>query len=362
MALQTANQFNLSPDIVGGVTRGMQAGQNIANQFRLAQMQAQEAPMRQQLLAQQVAAQEQAQQQALTEQQRQEQISNINAHARAANIIKPFIEKGDILGASTQLEQMAQLLPPNSVKFLEENLATGNLDAISNQIQSIETLQAQLNVPQTLEAQKLALRERELEQRKELIEGEAERAGEKEAAKVKAKAEAEAEKVDLIASTKSAIASAVETAKIQAKDKGETLTSLGQAKAALPGLNNVVDQLRELAPIATSTIGGKIFDTAVKELGFGSTKGADARAKFIAVVNNQVIPLLKPTFGGAFTFQEGEALKATMGDPDATPSQKLEQLDAFIANKVREIEAKEARLDQEQPKRIRFDAQGNIIQ
>ena len=35
MALQTANQFNLSPDIAGNLSAGIQGGQNIANQFQL---------------------------------------------------------------------------------------------------------------------------------------------------------------------------------------------------------------------------------------------------------------------------------------------------------------------------------------
>jgi hypothetical protein len=151
------------------------------------------------------------------------------------------------------------------------------------------------------------------------------------------------------ASFKPQIVKAVKQAEAEAKSRGETLSALNRSKAALPGLNEAVSQLRELAPIATSTFGGKAFDFAVKESGFGSTKGATARAKFIAIVNNQVLPLLKETFGAAFTFQEGEALKATMGDPDASPEEKLAQLDAFIAQKQRDIATKEAELSPNQP-------------
>jgi len=137
------------------------------------------------------------------------------------------------------------------------------------------------------------------------------------------------------------IEAAVKQAKKEAEAKGESLTALNQSRAALPGLLETVDTLRELAPIATSTLGGKIFDTAVKESGFGSTKGATAKAKFIAIINNQVLPLLKPTFGAAFTVSEGDALKATMGDPDASPAEKMAQLDAFIDQKKRSIETSE---------------------
>lgn len=163
------------------------------------------------------------------------------------------------------------------------------------------------------------------------------------------------------------IAKALQLAKIEAKAQGEALTDLKTMESALPILKESVAELRELAQIATSTIGGKIFDTAVKQTGFGSTKGATARAKFIAIINNQVLPLLKPTFGAAFTVSEGEALKATMGDPDATPEEKMAQLDAFLEQKERDVRTKTSEVESftgEAPAAqvINFDAQGNIIQ
>ena len=56
------------------------------------------------------------------------------------------------------------------------------------------------------------------------------------------------------------------------------------------------------------------------------------------------LPLLKPTFGAAFTVAEGESLKATMGDPNATPEEKMAQLDAFIEQKMRTIGTKRREL------------------
>ena len=141
------------------------------------------------------------------------------------------------------------------------------------------------------------------------------------------------------------IKSLVKLAEKEATERGDTITALQRSKAALPGLIDSVGQLKELAMIATSTIGGSVFDFAVKQTGFGSTKGATAKAKFIAIVNNQVLPLLKETFGAAFTATEGESLKATMGDPNASPDEKMAQLDAFIAQKVRDIQTKETQLD-----------------
>lgn len=143
---------------------------------------------------------------------------------------------------------------------------------------------------------------------------------------------------------KPAIQAAIKKAEAVAKEEGATLTELNKVRAAMPGLQEAVGELRRLAPIATFSLGGKAFDEASRQLGFGATKGATARAKFIATINNQVLPLLKPTFGAAFTVQEGESLKATMGDPDLSPDEKLVQLDAFIEQKFRDIETKEAEL------------------
>ena len=156
----------------------------------------------------------------------------------------------------------------------------------------------------------------------------------------------EGEKLKQQRKHKPAIAARVKLAEKEATERGETLTALQRSQAALPGLTDAVNQLKELSSLATSTFGGKVFDFAVKQTGFGSTEGATSRAKFIAIVNNQVLPLLKETFGAAFTASEGESLKATMGDPDASPEEKMAQLDAFIAQKQRDIETKERQLDQ----------------
>jgi len=137
------------------------------------------------------------------------------------------------------------------------------------------------------------------------------------------------------------ITRAVALAKKDAESRGESLTDLKRMNAAMPGLIDVVDDLKLLAPIATSTLGGRVFDIAVKETGFGSTKGGTARSKFVATINNQVLPLLRLTFGSAFTEKEGESLKKSMSDPDSTVDSKLAQLDAFITQKRRNIEALE---------------------
>ena len=127
----------------------------------------------------------------------------------------------------------------------------------------------------------------------------------------------------------------------KAKEEGSQKSKLQWA-----GQVDTVGELKELAVMATSTLGGRAWDVIVKESGFASTKGATARAKFIAIVNNQVLPLLKQTFGGSFSIQEGQELKASMGDPDASPTEKMAQLQAFIDQKYRTMEAKQNQFDQ----------------
>lgn len=134
------------------------------------------------------------------------------------------------------------------------------------------------------------------------------------------------------------ITRAVKLAEKAAAEQGEVLTDLARAEAGLPGLIEATDNLKELATVATSTIGGRFFDTIAKESGWGSTKGANARAKYIAIIDNQVLPLLKQTFGAAMTEGEGLRLSNTLGDPNATPEQKMLQTEAFIEQKIRDIE------------------------
>ena len=124
------------------------------------------------------------------------------------------------------------------------------------------------------------------------------------------------------------------------------MTDLSRARAALPGLKEVVQKLKDLAPLATSTIGGKVWDSVVKETGFGATKGSTARIRFSSIIDNQVLPLLKPTFGAAFTVTEGDALRATMGDPDESPANKVAAVEEFIDSKMRDIETKQRQLNQ----------------
>lgn len=140
------------------------------------------------------------------------------------------------------------------------------------------------------------------------------------------------------------IRAAIKEAEQAASSRGESLSEYNRAKAAMPGLVEVSNKLKALSDVATYTMGGKAFDAIVKEMGFGSTEGANARTAMISIVDNQVLPLLRDTFGAAFTAAEGERLRNTLLDPDMAPEQKKASLDAFIEQKYRNLETKEREL------------------
>lgn len=133
---------------------------------------------------------------------------------------------------------------------------------------------------------------------------------------------------------------AAEAANVVAgKAKGEAQAALDSLTAKMPGLESVVAELNDLADKATYTLGGQAWDATVKQLGGAPSASAIARAEYIAKVDNQVLPLLRDTFGAAFTAKEGDTLRATLGDPDKSPQEKKAVLNAFIEQKKRDLEA-----------------------
>jgi hypothetical protein len=161
----------------------------------------------------------------------------------------------------------------------------------------------------------------------------------------------------------------IQTAEASAKSRGESLSDFNRAKAALPGVKEVVNQLIGLADVATYTLAGRAFDVVLKEFGFGATDGSTARAKMESLVNNQVLPLLRETFGAAFTREEGVELRKTMLDINASPAQKKEILNVFYDQKMRSLETTSREIDgggqapaAPATQRIKLDADGNIIQ
>ncbi len=124
-----------------------------------------------------------------------------------------------------------------------------------------------------------------------------------------------------------------------AKAKGEDAATAESLESKMPGLEEVVQKLDELSEKATYTYGGQAWDWSRKQLGMDPREAAVARSEYIAMVDNQVLPLLRDTFGAQFTQKEGETLRAALGDPNKSPPEKQAVLKAFIEQKRRDLEA-----------------------
>lgn len=112
----------------------------------------------------------------------------------------------------------------------------------------------------------------------------------------------------------------------------------------LPELKKTVEKLGKLAKKATYTYFGRGLDWASQQLLGDTTEGAIAREEYMAIVNNQILPLLRDTFGAQFTEREGEQLRQTLGNVNATPEQKIAILNSFIAQKKADIASKQRKI------------------
>lgn len=128
-------------------------------------------------------------------------------------------------------------------------------------------------------------------------------------------------------------------AQVTAKQQAEKESLLQSNLSKLPELYGTVSKLDALANTATHTIGGRVVDSAIRELGLEPTQGAIARKEYESIINNQILPLLRDTFGAQFTEREGEALKATLGDVDSSPAEKQAVLRSFIEQKIASIQS-----------------------
>lgn len=130
-----------------------------------------------------------------------------------------------------------------------------------------------------------------------------------------------------------------EREKAAGKALGDDTATFESLSAKMPGLEKVVGDLDVLADKATYTTAGQLTDAARREAGMEPREAAIARAEYIAKVDNQILPLLRDTFGAQFTQREGETLRETLGDPNKSPKEKQAVLRAFIEQKRRDIEA-----------------------
>ena len=117
------------------------------------------------------------------------------------------------------------------------------------------------------------------------------------------------------------------------KDLGEKKSDLGNLESTLPQLEEAVAKLGQLGQTATYTKAGQLLDTSMRQSNLPMRQAAIDRAEYISKVDNQILPLLRQTFGAQFTQKEGDSLKITLGDPDKSPQEKDAVLRSFIETK-----------------------------
>lgn len=132
---------------------------------------------------------------------------------------------------------------------------------------------------------------------------------------------------------------AEEKAKKENDLKVAAADELNTAVSSYPQLDNTVKQLKEIGKNATYTMAGQARDAIARQFGT-ATQGAIAREKYVQTVRDVLFPQLRATFGAQFTVREGEALVATLGDPNKTPEERNAALDSFIDQKKQTIESK----------------------
>ena len=132
------------------------------------------------------------------------------------------------------------------------------------------------------------------------------------------------------------------------KTQGELEASLASQESKLPELEFNVRALSKLGAKATYTKAGVLKDDALRQAGLPMSKGGIARAEYISRVDNQILPLLRDTFGAAFTEREGQTLRATLGDPNATPKEKDAKLKAFIEQKKASVRSTKRQLGKQE--------------
>jgi len=141
------------------------------------------------------------------------------------------------------------------------------------------------------------------------------------------------------------------------KNYAEDINSYNNMTSKMPELMDTVSKLNELGQSATYTKGGQLLDVIRRETGMSPRQSAVDRAAYISMIDNQILPLLRDTFGAQFTEREGNTLRKTLGDANSTPEEKNAQLNAFIRQKQMSIESQKRKLDSyNQPKLSDFNS------
>lgn len=124
----------------------------------------------------------------------------------------------------------------------------------------------------------------------------------------------------------------------EAKNVAETQQKAKSLEASMPAFEEMAKQLNEVGKDSTYTLAGQGYDWVVRNLGLGATKGAEARERYKQIVNNELLPKLRETFGGQLSDAERENLLATLGNVDLTPKEREQAVKSFIESKKRQLE------------------------
>jgi hypothetical protein len=138
------------------------------------------------------------------------------------------------------------------------------------------------------------------------------------------------------------------------KAEGEHLNAYEDFMAAAPGLNEFGNRLYQLADIATYTATGQARDAFMRQFNFDPTDAARAKAEVETMIDTEILPLLRPTFGAQFTVKEGEWLRATMGNQNLSPGEKKAQIAARMASWQRQAERMARRTGKPAPAKDTF--------
>lgn len=121
--------------------------------------------------------------------------------------------------------------------------------------------------------------------------------------------------------------------------QGDAAVLLKSMETKMPGLQQTIATLNDLAKKATYTAGGQLYDVIRKQTGQEPREAAVARTEYIKMVDTEMIPLLRDMLGAQFTASENTMVRGILGDPDMHPTEKQAVLRNFIAGKLREIQA-----------------------
>jgi hypothetical protein len=143
------------------------------------------------------------------------------------------------------------------------------------------------------------------------------------------------------------------------EELGKLQTVLSEMQGSMPELQHVASTLSDLAERATFGAVQMGWDEAHRIFGQNPGAAANARAAYITMVRDTVLPLLKQTFGTQFTDAEGQRLEGTLGDVNLSPQEKQAALQVWIESKVANLQTRKRTIEELQKSIGPRDAAGS---